>query len=112
MQSVLSFLVEAIAIVSVVYFAIGFVLTVDAHHAPSMPTERIEESLETIEVIAVEVPAIVVPEPVVSIAWAALSPEQLRKECSARAIKWRNAYGKNKHLRKAEMVAALAGSSD
>jgi hypothetical protein len=111
MQSLLSFLVEAIAIASVVYFAIGFVLTVRAH-AQSAPVELITESVETIEVVAVEVPVaeIVVPEPV-TIEWSALSPEQLRKECSARAIKWRNAHARNKHLKKAEMVAALAGSS-
>jgi hypothetical protein len=110
MQGFLSFLIEAIAFASVVYFAIGFVLTVRVRStSPRAKIEMIEEVVETIEVVAVEVVAIVVPEP--AIAWAALSPERLRKECSARSIKWRDAHGRNKHLRKAEMVTALAGSS-
>ncbi|XGV95584.1 MAG: hypothetical protein ACAF41_22930 [Leptolyngbya sp. BL-A-14] len=37
-----------------------------------------------------------------------LSPvEQLRQQCQEAGIKWRNAHGKNKHLKKAEMLAAL-----
>jgi len=33
--------------------------------------------------------------------------EQLRQECQKAGIKWRNAHGKNKHLKKDEMLAAL-----
>ncbi|WAL59637.1 hypothetical protein [Thermocoleostomius sinensis] len=33
--------------------------------------------------------------------------EQLRQQCQKAGIKWRNAHGKNKHLKKAEMIAAL-----
>jgi len=33
--------------------------------------------------------------------------ELLRQECQKAGIKWRNAHGKNKHLKKAEMIAAL-----
>jgi hypothetical protein len=33
--------------------------------------------------------------------------EQLRKQCQQAGIKWRNAHGKNKHLKKAEMIEAL-----
>jgi hypothetical protein len=40
--------------------------------------------------------------------WSKLTPEQLRKECQARQIKWRNAHGKNKHLKKNEMIALLS----
>ena len=37
-----------------------------------------------------------------------LSPvEQLRQECQQAGIKWRDAHGKNKHLKKAEMLVAL-----
>jgi hypothetical protein len=40
--------------------------------------------------------------------WSALDPFQLRKECQARGIKWRNADPlTGKHLKKAAMVAAL-----
>lgn len=40
--------------------------------------------------------------------WSKMTPEQLRKECQARQIKWRNAHGKNRHLKKAEMIALLS----
>jgi hypothetical protein len=40
--------------------------------------------------------------------WAEMTPEQLRKACQQQGIKWRNAHGKSKHLKKAEMVAALS----
>lgn len=37
-----------------------------------------------------------------------LSPvERLRQQCQEAGIKWRDAHGKNKHLKKAEMMAAL-----
>ncbi len=37
-----------------------------------------------------------------------LSPvEQLRQQCQSAGIKWRDAHGKNKHLKKAEMIEAL-----
>ncbi len=36
-----------------------------------------------------------------------MTSPQLRKECTAIGMKWRNAHGRSKHLSKAEMVAAL-----
>ena len=39
--------------------------------------------------------------------YATLTAVQLRKECSAIGIKWRNAHGKSKHMSKAEMLEAL-----
>lgn len=36
-----------------------------------------------------------------------LNTTQLRKECGQCHIKWRNAYGNGKHLKKPEMIAAL-----
>jgi hypothetical protein len=33
--------------------------------------------------------------------------ELLRQQCQQAGIKWRNAHGKNKHLKKAEMLTAL-----
>jgi predicted secreted protein len=37
-----------------------------------------------------------------------LSPvELLRQQCQEAGIKWRHAHGKNKHLKKAEMIEAL-----
>lgn len=43
----------------------------------------------------------------VAIDWSKLTPQQLRQECQKRGIRWRNYHGKNKHLNKAGMVAAL-----
>ena len=39
--------------------------------------------------------------------YSRLKTLELRKLCSSKQIFWRNAKGKNKHLNKAEMVAAL-----
>jgi hypothetical protein len=33
--------------------------------------------------------------------------ERLRQQCQQAGIKWRNAHGKNKHLKKHEMIEAL-----
>jgi hypothetical protein len=40
--------------------------------------------------------------------WAALTAQELRKVCRDRSIKWRDVHGKGKHLRKGEMLMALA----
>jgi len=37
-----------------------------------------------------------------------LSSAELRRRCQAAGVKWRNAHGKGKHLRKGEMVQALS----
>jgi hypothetical protein len=39
--------------------------------------------------------------------YSLMTCEQLRSLCTERGIKWRNAHGRNKHLRKAEMVKLL-----
>ena len=39
----------------------------------------------------------------------ALTTPVLRRECSERGITWKNARGQNRHLTKAQMVAALEG---
>lgn len=43
-----------------------------------------------------------------AIDYSLLSCDQLRSLCTERGIKWRNVHGKNKHLRKADMVSALS----
>ncbi|XGW00885.1 MAG: hypothetical protein ACAF41_33460 (plasmid) [Leptolyngbya sp. BL-A-14] len=37
--------------------------------------------------------------------------EQLRQQCQQAGIKWRDAHGKHKHLKKHEMLAALQASN-
>lgn len=39
--------------------------------------------------------------------YQSMTSPQLRQECSAIGIKWRNAHGTSKHLSKAEMLTAL-----
>jgi hypothetical protein len=39
--------------------------------------------------------------------YSAMSSQQMRKECQAVGIAWRDARGKGKHMLKAEMVAEL-----
>jgi hypothetical protein len=42
--------------------------------------------------------------------WSEMTPHQLRQSCQQQGIKWRNAHGRNRHLSKREMVAALEGA--
>lgn len=42
-----------------------------------------------------------------SVNYAEMSVPALRKECTAASIKWRNTHGKNRHMKKGEMIAAL-----
>jgi hypothetical protein len=124
MQDLLTLTIEAIATVSALYFATGFVLTICARRtapAVELPTQdEVDRVIEALEIAAVvlemepepiEVEAIVAadPEPTVP-EWAALGVPQLRTECQVRGIRWSNAHGRNRHLKKAEMVAALAGA--
>ncbi|HEY9906035.1 MAG TPA: hypothetical protein V6D18_00340 [Thermosynechococcaceae cyanobacterium] len=53
------------------------------------------------------------PEPpTASTAKRKLSPvELLRQQCQQAGIKWRDAHGKNRHLKKAEMIEALKRST-
>jgi flavin-binding protein dodecin len=107
MQNFLTFAVETIATVSAIYFVVGLVTTRPQRVTQAEADEIMEaiaqsvEGLEWAEDEAVEVEAVEVVD------WKASDPFQLRRECQARGIHWRNAHGKNKHLRKAEMVRAL-----
>lgn len=42
--------------------------------------------------------------------WASMTPAELRKACQQQSIKWRNAHGRNAHLKKAEMIARLVAA--
>ena len=57
---------------------------------------------------AVAAPVVIARVEVAATDWAKMTSTQLRKECSRRAIAWRNVHGKGKHLLKGEMVRALA----
>ena len=45
---------------------------------------------------------------VVPIGGATVTSAELRRQCQAAGIRWRNAHGKGRHLTKTEMIAALA----
>jgi hypothetical protein len=90
-------------------------------HAPTGPVDDLPQP-ELLEEAAVpvethEAPAMAAPMAApVAIAvvpaepdYAAMNSTQLRKECSLKGIRWRNAHGKGKHLKKGEMLKALGG---
>lgn len=124
MQDFLTVAIEAIAIASTVYLFAGFVkiatvpkpVALSVPVAAELPTQQELDAVMEALAIAAAPLAFVAEEPTVSQPqetsvpnWAAIAPEQLRKECQARGIKWRNADPlTGKHLRKAAMVKALA----
>lgn len=120
MQDFLTVVVEAIAIASAVYFVAGFV-SLSIEHKPvallpavvEMPAEiptqdEVDAVMEALTIAAAPL-AVVESIEVDSPNWAAIAPVQLRKECQLRGIRWRNAHGENRHLKKAEMIEALQG---
>jgi len=44
--------------------------------------------------------------------YSTLTTPELRRECAAVGIRWKNARGKNRHMTKAQMIAALEGHQD
>lgn len=60
------------------------------------PDERIEVSLKPRSVGCAAVD------------YSLINCDQLRSICTERGIKWRNVHGRNRHLKKAEMVSALS----
>jgi hypothetical protein len=42
--------------------------------------------------------------------WSKLTPAELRKVCQQRGIRWRDAHGKSKHLKKSEMLQLLSAA--
>lgn len=77
--------------------------------------EPVEESTAAATVAAtistpVAVLQVATPAPVeesTATAWATLTSQELRRACQDRGIRWRNAHGAGRHLKKPEMVAAL-----
>jgi hypothetical protein len=118
MQDFLTLAIEAIAIASTLYLVAGFAAVATVHKpvAPVVPAtaelptqEEVDAVIEALTLAAAPLALPVTLQPLKTTApdWAAIAPTQLRKECTARAIKWRNAHGKNRHMKKFEMVAAL-----
>jgi hypothetical protein len=110
MQDFLTFSINTIATVSAIYFVIGLATTRPQRTTQAEADEimvaiaQSVEGMEWVEDKAIEVEVVEVVD------WKAIDPFQLRRECQVRGIRWRDAHGRNKHLRKAEMVRALEGS--
>lgn len=95
-------------------FAVAFVYTValfiqfasDRLVARKTPINPVNPAVEAIA------PEVVKPKPQslgsAAVNYESMTCEQLRSVCTERSIPWRNVHGKNKHLRKAEMLALLS----
>jgi hypothetical protein len=74
------------------------------------PSQAIEAPSQTIEapsiVIVNEAPSQDIEAPS-SPCYSTMSVTELRKVCSSLGIVWRNVYGKNKHLKKSEMLTLI-----
>jgi hypothetical protein len=127
MQDFLTYAIDAIALSAAIYFSAMFVLGLQCRQVkppsdvPLGVNARLLAVESNLEQLFPELPP--APEAVLGSAvalpeaadcahdpnplWQALTPHELRQTCQRSGIKWRNAKGKNKHLSKAEMVAAL-----
>jgi hypothetical protein len=94
------------ATVVVELFGAGYVagsFAIYAHRRLSQPTSwRTRSNFEVVERVPEQA-----PEQKKSTRRKPTPVELLRQQCQKAGIKWRNAHGKNKHLKKAEMIAAL-----
>ncbi|NJL36923.1 MAG: hypothetical protein HC840_06300 [Leptolyngbyaceae cyanobacterium RM2_2_4] len=94
------------ATVVVELFGAGYVagsFAIYAHRRLSQPTSWRSRSTFTI----VERVPEQEPEPKKPAQRKPTPVELLRQQCQKAGIKWRDAHGKNKHLKKAEMIAVL-----
>lgn len=93
------------ASLAVEVFSIGYLASAFAVHTHrrmnQVPGWRTYQAAQAAQ------PQVTVPDPGSSTKRKLSPVEQLRQQCQEAGIKWRNAHGKNKHLKKAEMLAAL-----
>lgn len=122
MQSILTAAIEFVFVGSAILFTTQFLVGLSARRpsaAPALPAAEVAEAETAAEQPTIALTDSIVPfvrpQPktatVAKMDWQSLNPYQLRTECSLQGIKWRNAHGKNKHLTKAQMVAALEALS-
>ena len=114
---------KAFLYICLALYVVGELLFSDYQSVPVAESKPVRTAAKTIAqptVLAIELPAVeqdIEPSDAekegIAIAAAAchyakLTAVQLRKECSALGIKWRNAHAPSKHLSKSEMLQALA----
>jgi hypothetical protein len=77
--------------------------------AEPIPVQSIAKTIARPAVLVVEVPEVVQESIALDVdRYQDMTSPQLRQECGKVGIQWRSVHGKNKHLSKAEMLAALA----
>jgi hypothetical protein len=98
---------------------------VDAQVASALPTAHIAEAGEMVaaaemtgaEMAITETEAELLEDLIAAIEeaeqpdYSTLTTPQLRRECTAVGIRWKDARGKNRHMTKAAMIAALESTS-
>lgn len=123
MQHALTVSIDALELSAAAYFAIAFALHL---WSKTMPRHRVSPGQLELDLSPAAVAAVaenlataptveqawadaIVPfnRPQPAYNWSAMSPYELRKVCQQQGIKWRNAHGKNRHLTKLQMIAAL-----
>lgn len=120
----LDFAIDSITLIALVYVAVGLALSLTEKFTmprPNVSPGQIEIDFTAAAEVEPQPPAVARVEkvwshsiapftrrPTIAPDWTTLSPETLRRECQQRGIKWRNSRLDGKHLRKAEMVAALS----
>lgn len=132
MQDFLTDCIDATALLGLTWFVLGLILNFDRwqrnggtfHPQPAPQPDPISETVTDTKrkAIADRFPlktaaaAIERPEAVLTIEvetapatpnYTAMTVPQLRKECTTRSIRWRNARADGQHLRKREMLLAL-----
>jgi hypothetical protein len=118
---------EAIVYLAIALYVIGELLFSELETKPApvaveqtAPVRTVAKTIAAPTVLAIEIPDVeketepsdadkeTIAQAADARHYATLTSVQLRKECSALGIKWRNAHAHSKHLSKAEMLQALA----
>ena len=102
MEELLTQATVAVEWLSLSYVAGSFAWHTHLHFTQALPFQSTFQSLQRTAPAQREV----VPKPVAP-AQQRSPVEQLRQQCQQAGIKWRDAHGRNKHLKKHEMQAAL-----
>jgi hypothetical protein len=107
---------KAIVYVAIALYVIGDLLFSELEAKPvtveqPAPVRTAAKTIAAPTVLEIEIPDVekeVIAQAADNCYYSGLTAVQLRTECARVGIKWRNAHGTSKHLKKAEMLTALA----
>jgi hypothetical protein len=109
---------KAIVYLAIALYVIGELLFSELETKPApvaveqtAPVRTVAKTIAPTPVLAIEIPDAekeVIAQAVDNCYYSGLTAVQLRTECARVGIKWRNAHGTSKHLKKSEMLTALA----